>query len=108
MEKQVILNLFFFFRLGVSSELRLPSTPQLQQHQIQAASVTYTTAQGKARSLTQDRTRNLMVPREIRFHCDTTGTPSYTKSLINTKLRKCKSPVENQGFTGHRQCLAGK
>ena len=37
--------------LGTESELQLPSMAQLQQHWIWAASVTYTTAGGNARSL---------------------------------------------------------
>ena len=39
-------------RLGVKSELQLKATPQPQQPWIQATSVTYTTAQGNAGSLT--------------------------------------------------------
>ena len=57
-------------------------TPQLQPHQIPAASVTYTTAHDSARSLTplseaRGWTRNLMVPSRIHFHCTTTGTPRF-------------------------------
>ena len=39
-------------RLGVQSELSYWPTAQPQQHQIQGASVTYTTAHSNARSLT--------------------------------------------------------
>ena len=59
------INSFFFFllatsagwhmadhRLGVKSELQLRTTPQAQQHQIQATSVTYAAASGNVRSLT--------------------------------------------------------
>ena len=57
------LIFFFFFlrlylwhmevpRLGVKSELKLQSTPQTQQHQIQATSVTYGTACSNARPVT--------------------------------------------------------
>ena len=54
------LSFFFFLRLhlqhmeaprlGIKLELQLWSIPQLQQQQIQATSLTYTTAQGNARS----------------------------------------------------------
>ena len=41
-------------RLGVKSELQLPAyTTATQQRQIQATSVSYTTAHGNAKSLTQ-------------------------------------------------------
>ena len=43
-----------------------------QQRRIRAASATFTTAHG---SEARDQTRNLMVPRWIRFCCATTGTP---------------------------------
>ena len=39
-------------RLGAESELWLPPQPQPQQHQVQAACVTYTTPHGNTRSLT--------------------------------------------------------
>ena len=39
-------------RLGVELELQLLAYPQPQQHRIQAASATYTTAHGNAVSLT--------------------------------------------------------
>ena len=39
-------------RLGVESELQLPTTPQPQQCQIPATSVTYATAHGNIGSLT--------------------------------------------------------
>ena len=39
-------------RLGVKLELQLEPMPQPQQHHIQAVSLTVTTAQGNARSLT--------------------------------------------------------
>ena len=44
---------------------------QPQQHGIQAVSVPIFNPLSKAK----DRTRNLMVPSQIRFHCATTGIP---------------------------------
>ena len=66
-------------RLVVESELQLRPTSQPLQYGIQAASVTYTTAHGNARSLThwaeaKDRTRILMDTSQICFCCSTTGT----------------------------------
>ena len=58
-----------------------------QQHEIWAVSMTYTTAHGKAGSLThwaseaRDRTCSLMVPHQICFHCATTGTPIFKLRL---------------------------
>ena len=58
----VFMTFFFFLqlnlwhmevpRLGTESELQLSSTPQPQQHQIQAPSATYMTAYSNTRSLT--------------------------------------------------------
>ena len=61
-------------RLGVQSELQPP------QHQIQAMSVTYTTALQQHQILnplnkTRDQTHNHMVPSWIRFCGATMGTP---------------------------------
>ena len=58
-------------RLGTELELQLLAYTKTTATQIQAASVTYTTAQGNAGSLThseaRDRTHNLMVPSWICF-----------------------------------------
>ena len=47
--------------------------PTPQPRGIWAASATYTTSHSNA--LARDRTRNLMVPSWIRFHCSRKGTP---------------------------------
>ena len=65
--------------------------PQPQQCTIRSASVSYTTAEGNARSLThwarqaRDRSYNLMVTSQICFCCATTGT-LCTKVFNHTKL----------------------
>ena len=57
--------------------------PEPQQHQIQVASATYTTAHSWHLQIlnplreARDRTRNFMVPSWIRFRCATMGTPYY-------------------------------
>ena len=76
-------------RLGVESELWLWPTAQPQQHGIQAASATYTTAYGNARSLThwarpeiKPATSRLLV--RFNNHWAMTGTLCYG-SLYSTE-----------------------
>jgi len=38
----------------------------------------------------RDRTRNLMVPSQIHFHCSTTGTPVFKIKIIKNKKNKNK------------------
>ena len=67
-------------------------TPQTQQHGSWAVSVTYTTAQGNARSLTQDWTCILMDTSWAHYHWGMTGTllgHSYTGN--SEFLRLCVS-----------------
>ena len=63
-------------------------TPQPQQHRIQAASVTYSSWQGRILnplSEARDWTLHLMVPSQIRFRCTTTGIPVfyYHESVVD-------------------------
>ena len=64
-------------KLGVELELLLLA---LATELNWAASAIYTIAHGQILnplSEARDRTRNLMVPRQIRFHCTTMGTHSF-------------------------------
>jgi len=58
-----------FPRLRVKSELQLRPMPQPQQHQIQAASVNYTTACSNTRSLTHWARRAGIEPKSSRGDC---------------------------------------
>ena len=74
-------------RLGIQSELLLPayarvvSTPDLSHdcnlyHSSRQRQILNPLSEGK------DRTRNLMVPSQIRFRCTMTGTPQY--NIVNS------------------------
>ena len=74
--------------------------PEPQQRQIRAMSVTYTTAHGITRSLTQlsearDRTHNLMVASQICFRCATMGTPRIFFFFLGPHL--CHMEVPSLG-----------
>ena len=81
-------------RLGVKSELQLlaytraTATPEPQQRQIRAVSVTYTTAHGNAGSLTHwarpgFEPRNLMAPNRIHFHCSI----CFSRAVLNNPCK---------------------
>ena len=67
--------------------------PQPQQRQIRATSLIYTTSHGQCQILNplseaRDRTCNLMVSSQIRFHCTTAGTLVLNFLILSFLLSK--------------------
>ena len=82
----LILFIFLLFRAvptayggsqarGSNRSCSCQPTPEPQQRGIRAASVTHTTTHANPLSKGRGRTRNLMVPSWICYHCTTMGTP---------------------------------
>ena len=99
-------------RLGNQSCTCWP-TPQPQQRQNRATSATYTTARGKAGSLTskaRDQTCVLMDPSQIRFHRAMTGTliPHIINSIPERRAVIITSAVGRDFTIGWRCVLHNK